>query len=54
MTLSFIVLWHPGAFGEATMRDMLTDTEAAARTLGVQLQLVQVQGPTSSSAHSTR
>jgi putative ABC transport system substrate-binding protein len=39
------VLVHPGAFGERTMRDMLTETEAAARTLGMQLQLVEVQGP---------
>jgi hypothetical protein len=36
---------HPGAFGERTMRDMVKDTEAAARTLGVQLQLVEVGGP---------
>jgi putative ABC transport system substrate-binding protein len=39
------VLWQPGAFGERTMRDMLKDTEASARALGVQLQLVEVQGP---------
>ena len=39
------VLRHPGAFGERTMRDMVKETEAAARTLGVQLQLVEVQGP---------
>ena len=38
-------LWHPGAFGERTNRDMLKETEAAARTLGVQLQLVAVRGP---------
>jgi len=38
-------LLHPGAFGERTMRDMVKDTEAAARTLGVQLQLVEVRGP---------
>ncbi len=38
-------LLHPDAFGERTMRDMVKDTEAAARTLGVQLQLVQVRGP---------
>jgi putative ABC transport system substrate-binding protein len=38
-------LWHPGAFSEGTMRDMLKETEAAARTLGVQLQLVAVRGP---------
>jgi len=39
------VLWNPGAFGEQTMRDMLKGTEAAARALGVQLQLVGVRGP---------
>jgi putative ABC transport system substrate-binding protein len=39
------VLWHPGAFGERTMKDMLNHTEAAARTLGVQLQFVEVQSP---------
>ena len=37
-------LLHPGAFGERTMRDMVKETEAAARTLGVQLQLVEVHG----------
>jgi putative ABC transport system substrate-binding protein len=39
------VLWHPGAFGERTMRDMVKETEAAARTLGVQLQFVEARGP---------
>ena len=38
-------LWHPGAFSERTTRDMLKATEAAARTLGVQLQLVGVRSP---------
>jgi putative ABC transport system substrate-binding protein len=38
-------LWHPGAFGERTTRDMLKETETAARTLGMQLQLVGVRGP---------
>ena len=37
------VLWHPGAFGERTMKDLLSQAEAAARTLGMQLQLVDVQ-----------
>src|SRR4051794_25538648 len=27
------VLWHPGAFGERTMRDMLNEAAEAARTL---------------------
>jgi putative ABC transport system substrate-binding protein len=39
------VLWHPGAFGERTTSDMLKATEDAARTLGVQLQLVEVRSP---------
>jgi putative ABC transport system substrate-binding protein len=39
------VLWHPGAFGERTMKDMVKETEAAARTLGVQLQFVEARGP---------
>src|SRR5918995_1510384 len=38
-------LWHPGAYGERTMSDMLQQTEAAARTLGVRLQRVDVRGP---------
>jgi putative ABC transport system substrate-binding protein len=38
-------LWHPSAFGEQTMRNMLEETEAAARRLGVQLQLVRVGAP---------
>jgi putative ABC transport system substrate-binding protein len=38
-------LLHPGAFGARTMIDMVKDTETAARTLGVQLQLVEVRGP---------
>jgi ABC-type uncharacterized transport system substrate-binding protein len=38
-------LRHPGAFSDGTMKDMLKETEAAAGTLGVQLQLVDVQSP---------
>ena len=38
------VLWHPGAFGENTTTDMLRATEAAARSLGVELQFAEVQG----------
>jgi putative tryptophan/tyrosine transport system substrate-binding protein len=36
-------LWHPGAYGERTMDDMLKATEAVARSLGVQLQLLEVR-----------
>jgi ABC-type uncharacterized transport system substrate-binding protein len=39
------VLWHPSAFGERTMRDMLDETSKAARTLDLQLHLVEVQEP---------
>jgi putative ABC transport system substrate-binding protein len=38
-------LWHPGAYGERTMSGMMEEAEAAARTLGLQLQLVAAQGP---------
>jgi putative ABC transport system substrate-binding protein len=38
-------LWHPGAFGERATDDMLRRTEAAARTLGVSLQLVEARSP---------
>jgi putative ABC transport system substrate-binding protein len=38
-------LWHPGAYGERTMRDMRVEAEAAARSLGLRLELVAVQGP---------
>jgi ABC-type uncharacterized transport system substrate-binding protein len=32
-------LYHPGAYGERTMKNMVEETEAAARALSVQLQL---------------
>jgi ABC-type uncharacterized transport system substrate-binding protein len=38
------MLWHPGAFGERTTRDMLQATEAAARSLAIEFQLVEVGG----------
>jgi putative tryptophan/tyrosine transport system substrate-binding protein len=37
------VLWHPNAFGEHTMRDMLADTRAAARAQGLELQFLEVR-----------
>jgi ABC-type uncharacterized transport system substrate-binding protein len=37
-------LWHPGAFGERTTADMLKAMDAAARTLAVELQLIDVRG----------
>ena len=36
-------LWHPGVYGESTTREMIRKMEAAARTLLVQLQLVEVR-----------
>jgi putative ABC transport system substrate-binding protein len=38
-------LWHPRAYGEQTMGVVLKETEVAARSLGLQLQLVQAFGP---------
>jgi ABC-type uncharacterized transport system substrate-binding protein len=38
-------LLHPGVYGEHTMRDMLKETEIAAQTLGVQLQLLEARSP---------
>jgi putative ABC transport system substrate-binding protein len=40
-----VALWHPGAYGERTMSDMMKQAEAAVRTLDVHLRLVAVQGP---------
>jgi ABC-type uncharacterized transport system substrate-binding protein len=37
-------LWHPRAYGERTMSDMMNEAEAAARSMGVDLRLVAVQG----------
>jgi ABC-type uncharacterized transport system substrate-binding protein len=37
-------LWHPGVYGERTMRDMLMETKSAAQTLGLKLQLVEARG----------
>jgi putative ABC transport system substrate-binding protein len=39
------VLWHPGAFGERTDKDMLKRAEVAGRALGVRLQFVEARGP---------
>jgi putative ABC transport system substrate-binding protein len=38
-------LWHPGAYGERMMQSLLKGTEVAAMELGLQLQLVQANGP---------
>src|SRR6478735_9138905 len=39
------VLWHPNAYSERTMAGLLHEMEVAARTLGLQLQLVPALGP---------
>jgi putative ABC transport system substrate-binding protein len=38
------VLWHQGGSGGRTERDMLNAAEVAARSLGVQLQVVETRG----------
>ena len=38
-------LWHPRAYGEHTMTNIVKDIENAARTLGMQLQLGPADGP---------
>jgi ABC-type uncharacterized transport system substrate-binding protein len=38
-------LWHPTAYGKRTIDGMVTETEAAARSLGLQLQMVPALVP---------
>ena len=38
-------LWHPGAFSERTTQAMLSEASAAAKTLSLQLQLVEARRP---------
>lgn len=38
-------LWHPRAYGERTMSDMVEETETAGLALGLHLRFVAVQGP---------
>jgi putative tryptophan/tyrosine transport system substrate-binding protein len=37
-------LWHPGAYGETTMREMMRQIAVAAASLGLKLQLTEVRG----------
>ena len=37
-------LWHPGAYGESTMHEMMGQIAAAAGSLGLTLQLTEVRG----------
>ena len=39
------ILWHPGAWGESTIREMLREAEAAARALRIELRFVEVRQP---------
>jgi putative ABC transport system substrate-binding protein len=39
------MLWHPGAFAENTMGEMLKEAEAAATTLRLRLHRLEVQTP---------
>lgn len=41
-SLRVAALWHPGAYGERTMNDMMNEAEEAALALGVHLRLVAV------------
>jgi putative ABC transport system substrate-binding protein len=36
-------LWHPGAYSDRTMTEMLKETEAACQKVGVQLQLLEAR-----------
>lgn len=40
-----VALWHPGGLGERMDKQMVKETEDAARALGLQLQFVAVRGP---------
>ena len=40
-----VALWHPGAYGERTINEMMKEAEAAGLTLGLHLRFVAVQGP---------
>jgi putative ABC transport system substrate-binding protein len=39
------ILWHPGAWGDSTIREMLKEAEAAARTLRIKLRFAEVRRP---------
>jgi ABC-type uncharacterized transport system substrate-binding protein len=43
-TSRLAALWHPGAFGERTTRDMLQAIDTAAQGLAIELQLLEVRG----------
>lgn len=39
-----VALWHPGGLGEYTEKEMISETEAAARALGIPVQILAVRG----------
>jgi len=39
------MLWHPGAFSDSTMREMLKEAAAAAATLRIRLDSLEVHSP---------
>ncbi len=39
-----VALWHPGGLGERTDKEMVKETQDAARALGLQVQFVPVRG----------
>ena len=40
-----VALWHPGAYGARTMKDMKEETETAGLALGLHLRFIAVQDP---------
>src|SRR3954451_7354828 len=50
-----VALWHPGAYGARTMKDMKEETETAGLALGLHLRFIAVQDPNElEGAFSTR
>jgi putative ABC transport system substrate-binding protein len=45
MSSRVAALWHPAAYGERTMTDMINETEAAGRTMAVVLRFVAAGSP---------
>jgi ABC-type uncharacterized transport system substrate-binding protein len=46
MSSQVAALWHPAAYSEETMRSMVDETKAAARTMAVELRLFAAANPT--------
>jgi ABC-type uncharacterized transport system substrate-binding protein len=43
--LKVAALWHPGAYGTRTMKDMMNEAKGAAQSLGLQLRLIGAREP---------